>query len=142
MEQNKVLQWVDVEADVNEVVKQRNSEYMAAFEAARVKQANLLYRDYIAVHPQRDKSDEEYAAEVKEYILAVMADTPDELTRNMRIYSNLQANTFNLMNSLIGELADFKEIFIAVNKPKIEAYAKKLTKELAARKVVEADTDI
>lgn len=90
------------------------------------KQACLPYlKTYFATHPEATEE------EIKEVAKEFLMQTPDELTRNLRIVATLAGTLFNQNQMLLSEIADFKQLYSAVNFDKIQKFAKKIAQQQA-----------
>ena len=121
----KTLTWEDCKDELEKVINMRNDEYAEQFRKARVQEAQILVKRYVAENPKTEKeTDEEFKKRVMEFVTDYINQAPDEFTRNLRTYCNLGTAIFNQLARLNGEIIDFKEVYAERHKDEILAQQK------------------
>jgi len=132
-EKIKTIMWEDVKDELEAVVATRNDEYNKSFNDARKATIRPIVDGYVAQH--KDATQEE----VKQFVEDYLAQTPDEFQRNLRTYCSTMGALWNMMNAVRVEVAELKDIYVACNDQKIQAFAKKQASLI--RKAKEAEQE-
>lgn len=117
----------ELKEEIEKIVDQKNSEFNAKFNEARKQTVRIVVEKYKKDHPDATEAD------IKKFIEDYLAEEPDELLRQFRLYSNSFGALFNLTSQLLNEVADLKQLYIVCNDQKINAAARKHAKILAAQ---------
>lgn len=117
--EKKMITWEDIKPAIEELAKERNDEYVKRFNDARITAANVMVNDYLREHPNAKRE------EVIQMVDDHLNQSPDEFQRNLRIYVNSNGMLFNALQRINTDLNDFKEVFIAINQDKLEAWGRK-----------------
>lgn len=130
-EKAKVLQWEDLQDELMELVNKRNDEYNKVFNDARGATAKVMVDNFLRLNPKAT------IEEVKQHVEDRLNQAPDEFQRNLRVYANSNGIMFNLLQQLNNEVAEFKELFLAINQEKLEAWHRKQMRILKQKEEAE-----
>lgn len=128
MEEKNTVAWEEVTKELEKMVAQRNKEYNKVFNEARKNSVKVMVEQYR--HQNPNCTEEDVKAFVKDYL----DQEPDEFQRNFRIFAHQTGTMFTLLNQLITDVNDFKELYMACNNQKLQAIAKQQAKAIAYAK--------
>ena len=126
------ITWEDCKDELEKLVNMNNAQYAEIARKARVQEANLKAKEYIARQPQREgESKEAFIGRVTDFVKGYIDTMPDEFTRQLRTFCHMGTALFNQLAQLNAEIADFKEVYLAIHEDDIKAYAEKHKDEIA-----------
>jgi hypothetical protein len=132
---NEYLTWEDLREDLEKIVTTKNTEFNESFNKARITTSEKVGQMYLERHPKCTKE------EFEQYMSDYLAETPDELMRQFRIYSNTFTSLFNMMNVVCTNIEDMKQLYILINQQKLDMLAKKEAKEIARQELLKKQAE-
>lgn len=127
-----VITWDDCKDELEKLVNMNNAQYAEIARKARVQEANLKAKEYIALQPMReDETKEAFIGRVTDFVKGYIDTMPDEFTRQLRTFCHMGTALFNQLAQLNAEIADFKEVYLAIHEDDIKAYAERHKDEIA-----------
>lgn len=119
MKENKIITFDDLKDEIEKNCDVTKQKYFTDMVNARKTTANIMVKNYMALHPEATKE------EVLKYANDYLEQTPSEFERNLRINANFIGTIFNSFQAMINEFVNFKELYIALNAQKLEAITNK-----------------
>ena len=130
--ETKTVAWEEVTAELEKMVAKRNKEYNKVFNDARISTVSTMVQQYKNLHPDCTED------EVKKYVQDYLDQEPDEFQRNFRLFAHQTGTMFTLLNQIITDINDFKELYMACNHQKLQAIAQQQAKAIAKAKAEQA----